>query len=218
MRIGFFGDSFCENNPEGPLFGLIKNFDSWVDIVTKHYKAKCTHVGQGGSSHWDVILKQFPKDIPDVCVFTWTHPSRLYHSKVRNIFYGNAIKYTKSLKFTPSYSFGLHKNIWKSAEMYFNYLYDEEKHNAEYKSSLFWFDHQLSKHDKKFIHLWSFNPLEDFTWTSGVDVRPAIMQRFDCKPEDPAPNHMPHKEDHEYLADKLIYIIDNYKAGSVYRL
>jgi hypothetical protein len=212
MRIGFYGDSFCENNSEGPIFGLIKNFPSWMDIVAENYNAKIVHTGQGGSSHWDCIINQFlpVKNLPDICIFCWTDKSRLFHKTVRCLRYNEALEYDKSFKFVPTYTFGLNKDVWKAANAYYKYLYDDTKASIEYDASLMWFDNFLSTKDKIIIHLWSFSPSKSFTFKTGVDTRIGIADKFETT--NIAPNHMPNKEDHITLANLIINAIDNYKV------
>lgn len=217
MRIGFFGDSFCENNREGFL-GLTRTIDSYIDLTVEHYNAKLTNIGVGGSSHWDLILNQFmPVDnLPDVCVFLWTDHSRLYHTKVRQLRLNSALEYSKSFKLSPSYSYGLHSNVWKAAEQFYKHLYDDTKSQIEYTGSLMYFDRLLNSINRKFIHIWSFSPPDDFVWSTGMEIRPGLASTFYT--EDIAPNHLPKQDDNIKIFEAIRYCIDNYRNGVIYEI
>jgi hypothetical protein len=217
MRIGFFGDSFCENNREGFL-GLTKTIESYIDLTVDHYNAKLTNTGVGGSSHWDLILNQFmPNDnLPDVCIFLWTDHSRLYHKKVRQLRLNSAIEYTESFKINPTYSFGMHGKVWKAAEQFYKHLYDDKKSKIEYTGSLLYFDNLIKDIDKKFIHIWSFEQPDNFAWTTGAEIRPGLASKFNT--EDIAPNHLPHQEDNIKIFKAIQYCIDNYSNGLTHEI
>ena len=212
MRIGFFGDSFCENNREGFL-GLTRTIDSYIDLTIDHYNAKLTNVGIGGSSHWDLILNQFMpvKELPDVCIFLWTDHTRLYHKKVRQLRLNSALDYSKSFKIGPSYGYGLNSNVWKAAEQYYKHLYDDKKSQIEYTGSLMYFNNLIKDIDRKFIHLWSFAPPTDFNWSTGMEIRSGLEETFDTM--DIAPNHLPSQLDNFKIFKTIQYCIDNYENG-----
>ena len=237
MRIGFYGDSFCENNSEGPWFGIFKEYDSWVDLLAKSYSAEIVNIGSGGSSHWDLIINQFLSNhanLPDICVFTWTDPYRLYHRKLRHIREYEALQYTatKNKLLDPGYDFGFNKKIWEAAEKYYTHLYDKEKTELEYKSSLYYFDNEvLSKLPHiKFVHLWGFgNVIENketlkeqydednltylHSWRNGIEIRPSLMNyvtRYcdDIEKINLAPNHILGKQENINLFEKIRYEMD----------
>ena len=55
LTIGFYGDSFCceTSNPHS----IAKGYDTYIEKLRNHHDAKITHLGYGGSSVWDVMLK-----------------------------------------------------------------------------------------------------------------------------------------------------------------
>ena len=88
LTIGFYGDSFCceTSNPHS----IAKGYDTYIEKLKTHHDAKITNLGYGGSSVWDVILKQFDEnDVPDICIFCWTDYNRLYDAKLRNLTKGS---------------------------------------------------------------------------------------------------------------------------------
>jgi len=122
MKIGFFGDSFCEemNNPHN----LYHGYDTYLTVIKNHYKAEIIHLGHGGSSYWDCILKQFPSvDIPDICIFTWTDYHRIYHPTVRNLTYGTTVELKlKDMRLSNI----LNYSVVDAAKRYFKFLYDDK--------------------------------------------------------------------------------------------
>ena len=77
--IGFYGDSFCYHVHKG----------SWPHTVAKHFDATIINKGVEGSSHWSVILDQYPANLwkskhggVDYAVFCWTQAGRIYNSHV----------------------------------------------------------------------------------------------------------------------------------------
>ena len=136
LTIGFYGDSFCceTSTPHS----IAKGYETYIAKLKKHTGAKIVHLGEGGSSVWDVVLQQFnPADVPDVCIFCWTDSSRLYNKKIRNMTYGS-IKDKKLKDITLLELF--HRGIINAAKHYYNNLYDPDKHQLEYKSLLYYFD------------------------------------------------------------------------------
>ena len=75
--IGFFGDSFCASNQS----------ESWCNILQE--KLGCDRIrsfGEPGKSIWSVFF-QYNKlieqnRVPDISVFCWTEPHRLYHPEL----------------------------------------------------------------------------------------------------------------------------------------
>lgn len=169
MKIGFFGDSFCEeiSNPHSFLHG----YETYISLLKKHYDAEIVNLGHGGCSVWDVILNQFSlfeKDLPDVTIFVWTDVSRLYHKTVRNLTY-SSVNERKLLK--TSVEELLNPKVIKSAKLYFDHLYNSEKSELEYKSLLYYFDNEVLSRiiDKtKIIHCWSFE--KKYNWKNGIEL------------------------------------------------
>lgn len=146
--IGYFGDSFCAG----------RESESWCVLLAKKINATIMQWGEPGRSIWTTIMKfnQLKKEnrLPDICVFCWTEPYRLYHPKL--ILSAN----TEPLE-------GVDPNVYKALDDYWKYLHSYDKDELSYEYSLRWFDQNvLSTVDKKIIQLWSFRPFE----TAGKDA------------------------------------------------
>jgi len=203
MKIGFFGDSFCTemNNPHNIYHG----YDTYLTTIKKHYDAEIIHLGYGGSSYWDTILKQFTSvDTPDICIFSWTDYHRIYHPTVRNLTYGTTVN-LKLKDFKPSNIFNF--RVVEAAKRYFNHLYDDTKSKEEMISALYRFDREvLSKlHNTVIIHMWAFDNL--YEWQNGT-VLPSILNDLAQGSSNIAPNHLGNTEQNNQLANMLIKIID----------
>ena len=141
--IGFFGDSFCASNQP----------ESWCNILQQ--KLGCKRIrwfGKPGRSIWEVffqfneLIKQ--NKVPDISVFCWTEPYRLYHPNL--VLSAN----TKPLE-------GVDPNVYKTLDNYWKHLHSYEKDELSYEYAIKYFDqHVLSKLDKQIIQLWSFRPFE----------------------------------------------------------
>jgi hypothetical protein len=227
MQIGFYGDSFCKDK-------FYPKYETYVSLLLKHYDAGLAHVGQPGSSLWDLIINQFPKEetkLPDICVFCWTSHERFYHKTVRTIRQLEALNYSATkIKVTPNYSFGLNSDVWKASEQYYKHLFDDNKARLEYKAALHYFDTVIleSYKNTKFIHLWSFGDtikIHDeaidtwapdnlrymHDWKNGVEIRPSLMsiatrQQLDYN----APNHLPGKDNNYFLFEQIKNAIGAY--------
>lgn len=192
MKIGFFGDSFCEEmwNQHSVWYG----YKTYLRMVKDHYQADIVNLGQGGSSVWDTVLLQFPKfenNLPDVCIFCWTDSLRLYHPKVRNICYGTVVD---QKKINHQISGFFNRNLFSAAESYFKNLYFPEKAELETKALLHYFDDfVLSKIEgkTKILHFWSFDPVYD--WKHGKEIKEPLVSIANQPNEhdnvDISPNH-----------------------------
>ena len=222
MKIGFFGDSFSAENP--PKF--FYKYRTYISLLEQEYKINITIYSRGGTSHWDLIINQFLPNIdnlPDICIFTWPDENRFFHRTVRNIRRQEALGYSqeqyKLLKI--SYNFGLYKNEWTAAEMFYHYLFDKEKNEIEYKSSLHYFDNVIidKLKDKKFIHLWSFNQKHE--WKNNIELNEPLIKiaermipNYHPAPGQGdnenylAPNHLPGQELNNYVFEKVKGLID----------
>tara|TARA_R110000782_G_scaffold1818_3_gene7479 strand:- start:139 stop:756 length:618 start_codon:yes stop_codon:yes gene_type:complete len=161
--IGYFGDSFCESQAN----------DSWCVLLAKQLNAEVVNWGKGGASVWTTFmeyetLKKINK-IPDVSVFCWTEPYRLYHP---------TLPIAKGAVPIP----GEDKEIYKAADMYYVYLQDYRKEELAYSYALQWFDrHVLSKNAKKVLQTWSMKPFElartnvDIELTSGKFLNESML-------------------------------------------
>jgi len=219
MEIGFFGDSFSAERKGDPTV----RYKTYISLLEKEYNTKIKVHSYGGSSHWDVIINQFlpnKNNLPDICIFTWPDENRMFHRKIRHIRQAEALEYSKiKYKFFKiSYSFGLFKKQWEAAEMYYRYLYDEEKNNLEYISSLHYFDNVILKNikNKKFIHLWSFE--KKYNWTNSIELETPLLKIAESHIPDYhengknthylAPNHLPTQELNDYVFKQIKGLID----------
>lgn len=183
--IGFFGDSFaqCVKNLHSEEY----EYTTYIARLIDYYKLDLVHLGQPGSSVWDAYLNQLKpfidkNEIPDICVFAWTQPNRMFHKKIRNINAWTSIHEAHTTN----------NELWTAAKGYYEHLWDADQRDLEYKSFLYYLDNvvfsQFPKH-VKIIHLWSFGNVENFntdyfapkklwyshTWSHGVEIRPALM-------------------------------------------
>jgi len=187
--IGFFGDSFCAEvkNHHSIYYG----YKTYLSLLSAHYNLKIVNIGHGGTGVWDILINQLnplieKNKIPDVCVFVWPVPGRLFHRSVRRLDSADAL-HPKLHTYNP-----FKKNIWNAAKLYYNYLYDQEKEEIEYISALKYIDDEvLSKFTTniKIIHLWSCGKTKEwsidgirptntnypYSWKRGIEIRPSLM-------------------------------------------
>jgi hypothetical protein len=147
--IGYFGDSFCAG----------RETESWCVLLAKKLDARIVHWGEPGRSIWTTMM-QFNRlkeqhRLPDICVFCWTEPYRLYHPKL--ILSAN----TQPLE-------GVDPNVYRALDDYWKYLHSYDKDELSYEYALRYYDQNiLSKIKKEIIQMWSFKPFE----TAGKDAR-----------------------------------------------
>jgi len=119
--IGYFGDSFCADRTE----------HSWTNILADKLGADIVNRGKAGSSIWTAILDfhnlRNAQELPDVCIFCWTNPHRLYHPT----------KYL-NLSTLPEDS-----NLADAVRKYFTHLWFNNKEFLNYKYVLEYFDQNL---------------------------------------------------------------------------
>lgn len=231
MRIGFFGDSFCQEISN--MHTQTNGYQTYIKKIKKYYNADIVHLGRGGSSIWDVIINQFPpfiKNLPDVCIFVWTDHGRLYHPKIHNLGPWNAIDKKKSIS-EFHYSDLFHKKEKAAASEFYKFLYDDKKAEHEARSALYYFDRTTLtelENKTKIIHLWSFGKYNNtnketeyiYKFTTGVECHPP-MKSFAMlnKPEkynySLDANHIHGNENNNILADLIISAINNYTTGNL---
>ena len=151
--IGFFGDSFCAHNQS----------NSWCNILQQKLGyARPRWFGNPGTSIWSVFM-QFNKlieqnKVPDLSIFCWTEPYRLYHPKL--ILSAN----TQPLE-------GVDPNVYKALDDYWKYLHNYDKDEMAYEYSLKHYDQNiLSKIDKQIVQMWSFKPFETAGKNAGITL------------------------------------------------
>lgn len=215
MKIAFFGDSFCSKLDSNT------DYDTYLKKMQKHYSAEIINLGIGGSSVYDVILKQIPdflknKIHPDICIFVWTAPTRLYHHRVRHINYSQVSegRHTTDIE------------IWEAAAHFYNHLYDPELMEFQYQSALHYFDHIVLPEfpsTTKIIHLWSYDDKYHYRWGNGVEIRPALNtvtkmgETGDVSRTmyDPSPNHLAGNVRNALVAQWITHAIEVYESGKL---
>ena len=229
LTIGFFGDSYCEKKRGNSLF--FNKYKTYIKKLEEHYSAKIVSLGQGGSGVQDLLLNQLTPYIeknsyPDICIFTWTNPGRLFHRTVRNITH-TVVDSTDT------------DDLHTAARMYYNHLYDRELIEIEYVALMQYVDlNILSKFPKstKIIHLWSFGKFEawdeesfkqenlnyHYRWTTGVEIRPPLVC-ITLLDEDLSklhrshrlPNHLDGETKNSLVFDTIKLAIDEYEDSKL---
>jgi hypothetical protein len=216
MNIGYFGDSFCAERING--HSLLHRYDSYMIKIENHYSCKTVHTGIGGSGVWDLIINQFNQltTIPDVCVFFWSKPGRLFHRDVRKLSIGHVLQ-PKWYSYNP-----FKKPIYDAARGYYLHLQDHEKEQLEYLSAIEYFDrHTLSKLDAKIIHVWSID-VADYRFLNGVEIRPSLYKLSlinstpDAMDSDIRCNHLDGDAKNSLVFNWLRDAIDNYQPGTLF--
>lgn len=206
MKIGFYGDSFCSEISN--LHSYTNRYETYIKQVKDYYAAEITHLGVGGSSYWDVMLRQLDKNnLPDVCIFVWTDPNRLYHPTIHSITSGSAT----SQKIKHGFPGTTRYNTWKAAEQYYAYLHDTNKARAENISAFYFFDREvLPKLQTKILHMWSFE--STYQWQTGVTIDTPMYSLISEKNKsfkfDFTPNHISGLEKNSTVANWIIKAIN----------
>lgn len=220
--IGFFGDSYCANIQGEDGGQQFKNLKTYLQLVAEKYDLKIVHKGEPGSSIYDTLILQFgpflkKNRVPDVCIFVWTDPHRLFHRFTRKINLGGTLHENNTGK------------EWDAARHYYQELHDTELAILQYVSTLHYYDDFVfSKLPSrvKIIHIWAFGeiPIIDdpnkklmpdvikyqYRWKSGVELRPSLVTLSECL-IDPSPNHLGTQEKNDTICNWLSYAIDNYE-------
>jgi hypothetical protein len=157
--IGFFGDSFCASNQP----------ESWCVLLAKRLGAVINHWGVGGASVWSTFISfeklKKQRTLPDVLIFCWTEPYRLYHAKL-------------PLAKGAVPILGEDTNIYKAADMYYVYLQNYNKDEIAYTYALQWFDqHELKSIEKKhtILQTWSMKPFELSGRASDIHLQTGVF-------------------------------------------
>jgi len=213
--IGYFGDSFCAERING--HSLLHRYDSYMVKLENHYGCKTVNTGVGGSGVWDLIINQFNvlENVPDVCVFFWTKPGRLFHREVRKLSVGHVLQ-PKWYSYNP-----FKKPVYDAAKGYYLHLLDWEKEQLEYLSAIEYFDrHTLSKLNSKIVHIWC-TEIGNHRFINGVELHPALynLSLINSTPEamdrDPRCNHLEGNAKNELVFSWIRDAIDNYQSGTL---
>jgi hypothetical protein len=213
--IGYFGDSFCAERING--HSLLHRYDSYMVKLEKHYGCTTVNTGIGGSGVWDLIINQFNalEKVPDVCVFFWSKPGRLFHREVRQLSVGHVLQ-TKWYSYNP-----FKKPVYDAARGYYLHLLDWEKEQLEYLSAIEYFDrHTLSKLNSKIIHFWCVDT-GNHRFINGVEFHPALYNLSlinstpDAMDSDPRCNHLEGDAKNELVFSWIKDVVDNYQSGTL---
>lgn len=208
MKIGFFGDSFCAY--EYGLDGNPMPYKTYIERLKIHYDAEIVHLGSTGSGIWDLILLQFSKFIetpPDICVFTWSNPDRLFNRTYRKV----KPSYLNST--SPAFP-----EIHKAAKLYYKHLHDDEKAIAEAMAAVRYFDEViLSKVNAKIFHAWCFENTYNinnidysykFKHGEELEVPLGHYTYYSNSKNTNSPNHIGGEEYNQKLFEKIRDAID----------
>jgi hypothetical protein len=216
MKIGFFGDSFCAetSNHHSMYYG----YKTYMKLLSEHYDAKIVNVGHGGCSVWDILLMQLNplierNEVPDVCVFIWTVPGRIFNRKIRRLTPGSFKKKIRTM---------FNTKIWEAARQYYEHLYDYEQAQIEYVAALRYIDQVVLPklpESTKIVHLWTSGTINGWTnegirpknityphvWTRGVEIRPSLLglSLYNADIEEIAMDHRCNHLDGQYKNDLL---------------
>ena len=123
--IGFFGDSFCAANRD----------DSWCNILAKKLGIdRPRWFGKSGSSIWSVFFQYnrliAENNVPDISIFCWTEPYRLYHKE-----YALTLNVEHDPKADP--------NMYKALDNYWIHLQNQYKDEMSYEYALKYYDRHI---------------------------------------------------------------------------
>ena len=156
--IGFFGDSFCADERE----------ESWCNLLAAKLGCdKPSYYGAQGESIWGTFFKFNHRirtnTVPDISVFCWTEPYRLYHPRM--ILTANVMPNKHE-----------DPNVYKALDDYWKYLHNYDKDEMAYEYSLKHYDQNvLAKVDKKIIQLWSFRPFETASKDANIQLQTGLF-------------------------------------------
>ena len=156
--IGFFGDSFCANNQP----------ESWCNILQQRLGCdRIRHFGEPGRSIWSVFFKfneLIRKNrVPDIAIFCWTEPYRLYHPEL--VLSAN----TEPLE-------GVDPAVYKTLDNFWRHLHSYDKDEMAYEYALRHYDQNiLSQVQSQIIQTWSFRPFETAGKDAGIQLQTGVF-------------------------------------------
>jgi len=152
--IGFFGDSFCASNQP----------ESWCNILQERLGCdRIQHFGEPGRSIWSVFFKFNElirkNQVPDISIFCWTEPYRLYHPEL--VLSAN----TEPLE-------GVDPAVYETLDDYWRHLHSYDKDEMAYEYALRHYDQNiLSQVQSQIIQTWSFRPFETASKDAGIQLQ-----------------------------------------------
>ena len=219
--IGFFGDSFCTDRDSKQA-----DYETYISMLAKHYDADITNLGIGGSSIGDLILLQLNplienNTVPDICIFVWTEPDRLFHRTYRSINLASVEDNRKQ------------NEVYDAAYKYYLNLQDEQFNEIQGAALLEYVDNNILTKlpkDTKLVHLWSYGVNKNWVqaqswdptnltylceWKNGVEIRPSLMSisQMDNTTKNmvahQGPNHLTSKLKNELVFNLIKNAIDS---------
>ena len=156
--IGFFGDSFCASNQP----------ESWCNLLQERLGCdRIRHFGEPGRSIWSVFFKfneLIRKNrVPDIAIFCWTEPYRLYHPEL--VLSAN----TEPLE-------GVDPAVYKTLDNFWKHLHSYDKDEMAYEYALRHYDQNiLSQIQSQIIQTWSFRPFETAGKNAGIQLQTGVF-------------------------------------------
>jgi hypothetical protein len=228
MKIGFFGDSYCDlvyfNNDEyrSNSANWSRQYKPWSGKLLDDWQSPILSSGLGGSSLYDSVCKwnedQF-KDSYDVVFWSLTWHNRLYTSEYfQPVFLARAERRPLPISDIPNVSF---EEIDKSIDLYYKYFYYDNQHRFYYEQTLKWiFDLPDQYKNTKFIFLPCTEYARNVSKTSfkeGILVNFSFETLSNLEPNSPGPmpmmcGRLGHLSDrnHECMAKLMTNLINGY--------
>jgi hypothetical protein len=223
--IGFFGDSFCADSSNS--HSISYKYKTYIELLADHYNAKIVNLGHGGTSVWDTLLVQLnplidKNQVPDICVFVWTLPGRLFSRKIRRLNSAD-VKDRERIN---------HIEVWKAAEQFYDHLFDKEKEELEHISILRYIDQIVLPKlpsTTRIVHLWTagttsgwdldaIRPAKTtypYNWIHGSQIQPSLLSvsmydhNMDILSSDDRCNHLDGDFKNRLVFDWVRLAIDN---------
>ena len=131
--------------------------------------------------------------MPDISIFCWTEPYRLYHPDL--ILSANTIPKE-----------GSDPKVYQALEDYWKYLHNYDKDELAYEYAIKYFDQNiLSKINKQIVQMWSFRPFETAKKDAGIKLTTGVFideSMFDFSKGKGSINHMTAEQNQQW-ADKV---------------
>ena len=210
MKIGFFGDSFCEayeywgqialpwqeldvtgKKKDRKFKGMRINqmrsndgdADTWLKKVCDHFDGECVHTGLAGASVWDTIINQFQEYMLTKGLPDIAVFCWTDHTRMYHKEYrGMNFNAVMNAKNTE-----VPKRVLTAMRMYYEELFDSQKAKHEYFGALHYFDSLLenlegSGHGQmKVIHCHNYGLVNDFNIGDRHEWRNLLSYPYEWK-------------------------------------
>lgn len=168
MNIIAFGDSFIQPSYHNEFEKLFINPSDYNDcyegILAKYYNTVPKFMGVPGSGPWHMFMNFLKymddvedEDYPDVVLFAWSEPSRLYH---KDYIINTGLVAQDRTTWTRD-----KVDAMSAATEYYKYLIDNDKINYDLRALMLYTD-ELTKNypDVKFVHIYCWSIIEDIVF------------------------------------------------------